>query len=223
MAFDAWSWTDIQNNEKREFIREKLNALGSYVDGALQTAAEHSFDNTGTGIPDNNVQGALVTLDSNKANKQVLVLEAHSADLSQEPTGLDTPLQINFGAAQGDVSDPVMLSSAGTVTFNEAGQYTFHMNAQYGRVAENNISVLMYRFLINGVQSKPSIAAHISDATMILPTYITCTIDVSAGDTLTMEFIRDSSGDNSGGLFATSATTLDWESAPSSCLRIYKA
>ena len=51
-----------------------------------------------------------------------LVLDAASFN-SQAPASLDIPIQVEFGPAQGTVSDPVMLSAAGAITFNEPGLY----------------------------------------------------------------------------------------------------
>ena len=45
---------------------------------------------------------------------------------NQTPSGLDTPLQVEFGIEQGTGSDPVQLSSAGAITFNQAGLYLFN-------------------------------------------------------------------------------------------------
>jgi hypothetical protein len=221
MAFSPWSWTNFENGEQKLSIREKINALGTYVSDVLKNAYEHRFNNTGTLFSSDNVQDVIVEIGNTKADKAVLSLEGRSY-VDQLPTGVDTPLQLSFGSAQNDITDDVMIDSNGTVTFNTAGQYRFDMNAQYGRTNANNVSLIFYRFLINDTQEKPSLCAKLDNANIVIPYFVTCTFDVSAGDTLKMEIMRDSSGDNSGGVYTFDPVLAGWENAASTCIRVYK-
>jgi len=51
------------------------------------------------------------------------VLEAASTTSATDISPLDTPIQVEFGAAAKAASDPVMIDAVGLITFNEAGTY----------------------------------------------------------------------------------------------------
>ena len=54
---------------------------------------------------------------------------------TQTPTGLDAPMQITFGAAQGTASDLVMLSATGALTANVKHRYKLSVFLQYANGA----------------------------------------------------------------------------------------
>ncbi len=150
-----------------------------------------------------------------------LVLNANSTVI-QAPSALDTPLQVTFGAAQGSSSTPVQIDALGNVTFNEAGLYL--INA-YGSVERQGSSggtaIFLFRGLLNGTQVTTVKAFHIATTNEALPYEITVPFQVDAGDILTFQVMRDSSGVNHGGLYPH--TNLGgWSNTPSTEILIWK-
>lgn len=145
-----------------------------------------------------------------------------SSIADQVPSALDTALQVEFGAAQGTGSDPVMLDAVGNITFNEAGLYLFHGFANFERKgASGGTAVVLFRALINGTQAGIIKNVDMKDTDTSVPYDLTIPISASAGDVLTYEIMRDSSGANYGGLY-THTNLGGWSNVPSASIDIYK-
>ena len=151
--------------------------------------------------------------------KEVEVLRAAST-ATQEPTAVDTPLQLTFGAAQGSASDPVMLSAAGLVTFNQAGAYALRLKLQCGRTGSTGASILLSRLLINGAQLGSAAAVKITATDATVPTESRVALNVTAGQTFAAQIMRDSAGSNFGGVYPHTAAVAAWGVAPSALLVI---
>jgi len=149
------------------------------------------------------------------------VLNASGTD-NQVPSGLDTLLQVQFGTAQGTIADPVMVDGLGNVTFNESGIYLINGYASFERQGSSSGSaVIAFRTLINGVQAGATKVVELRQTETIIPYDLTIPINATAGDVLTWEIMRDSSGVDQGGLY--SHTLLGgWSNVPSATLSIYK-
>jgi len=151
-----------------------------------------------------------------------IVLNAICGAVSQEPTGLGVPLQVTYGGAQGGPSDPVQVDALGNILFNEAEKYIINFRAHYGRTGASGTSILMFRFLKNGVQQGNSFATKIADGEILVPWDSSSFVfDAEVGDILTSQIIRDSAGANAGGLFEQLSTD-GWAGAPCSAVTIYK-
>lgn len=150
------------------------------------------------------------------------VLAAQST-VTQTPSGLDTALQVTFGAAQGTSGDAVMISSAGLITFNETGLYLIN---GYGSVERQGSSggtaILLFRFLVNGTQAGSVKAFHLDTTEVSTPYEITFPINITtAGTTASFQIMRDSSGTNAGGLYPH--TNLGgWSNVPSAEVNIWQ-
>lgn len=151
--------------------------------------------------------------------KEVEVLRVTST-ATQEPTAVDAPLQLTFGAAQGSASDPVMISAAGLVTFNQAGAYALRLKLQCGRTGATGASILLSRLLLNGVQLGSAAAVKITATDATVPTESRVVLNVSAGQTFAAQIMRDSAGPNFGGVYPHAATVPAWGTAPSALLVI---
>ena len=147
------------------------------------------------------------------------LLQATSVASSQQPSGTDTPLQIEMGAAQGTGADPVMVAVDGTITFNIAGTYRLDVSAHYGRTGGAGASFLMTRQLVNGVPNGNSLAARLDDADTLVPFSFESWFTAPAATELTFEVIRDSSGTDAGGLFQQTSSA-GWAPAPSFSLTV---
>ena len=164
------------------------------------------------------------TISSILALKQIGLTNVLAAvdTTNQEPSGLDSPLQVTFGAAQGTASDPVMLDALGNITFNQAGLYLFNGYANFERQGSSGgVTATLFRALLNGVQSGPTKGVELSGTGIMFPYELTLPIQVSAGDVLTWEIMRDSSGVDGGGLYIHT-NSGPWSNVPSADVNIYK-
>lgn len=148
------------------------------------------------------------------------VLAAYSTAVSQNPSAVDTPLQIEFGTAQDN--ENVSLAADGTLTFNQTGQYLLTLFLRFGRTTGAGTSILLNRLVYNGVQYLRTNAIALSDAAATVPFSATLVFQATAGDTLKLEIARDSTGINNGGVFRTVPTTLAWNISPSASVVVHK-
>lgn len=139
----------------------------------------------------------------------------------QEPTALDTPLQVKFGAAQ-DTTDASM-DANGVLTIKRTAIYDIGVILNVGRTGSSGgISRLFVRAIRNGVQiqyPRPLVVL-IESADIGISVQFSVINRLDAGDTITFEIVRDSSGSDHGGLYNLAMATLDWGSSPSASLRL---
>ena len=151
--------------------------------------------------------------------KEVEVLRAPST-VAQAPTAVDTALQLTFGAAQKSASDPVMINAAGLVTFNAAGNYAVRIKLQCGRTGATGTSILLSRILLGGSQFGSAACVKMTQTDATTPTDSRVVINATAGQTLAIQIMRDSTGSNFGGVYPQVATVTAWGAAPSALLVI---
>lgn len=149
--------------------------------------------------------------------KEVELLRAAST-VTQAPSAVDTPLQLTFGAAQKSATDPVMINSAGLVTFNTAGNYAVRIKLQNGRTGSTGTSVLLSRILLNGAQVGSPASAKMTSSDVVVPTESRVVVNATAGQTFVVQIMRDSTGSNFGGVYPQVATVTAWGTAPSALL-----
>lgn len=150
--------------------------------------------------------------------REVEILRSASSTTQGAPT-VDTPYQVIFGAASGTSSDPVMINSAGLLTFNTAGNYAVRLKIQFGRTAGTGTAIVFSRVLLSGAPFGSPSVARMDAASPIFAAESRIAFNVSAGATLALQLIRDSGGANSGGIVSLTPTTLtSWGAAPSALL-----
>jgi len=151
--------------------------------------------------------------------KEVEVLRASSA-ANQLPTALGTALQLTFGAAQNSASNPVMISAAGLVTFNTAGNYAVRIKLQCGRAGATGVVTIASRILLAGAQYGSSAAVRLDNANTVMPSESRVVINATAGQTLAIQIVRDSvdSSINAGGVYAIQPATSGWAASPSALI-----
>ena len=142
------------------------------------------------------------------------------SSVNQNPSAVDTPLQITFGSAQ--TTADVSISAAGVITFNTSGNYLIDIFLRFGRSTSAGNAILLNRILKNGAQILNSNGVILSAATQTIPFSAAIPLTMSAGDTMTMEVARDSAGTNDGGLFAVSPTIAGWNIVPSATVVVNK-
>ena len=140
--------------------------------------------------------------------------------VNQNPSAVDTPLQITFGSAQ--TTSDVSISSAGVITFNTSGNYLINIFLRFGRSTSTGNAIVLNRILKNGAQILNSNGVILSAATQTIPFSAAIPLTMSAGDTITMQVARDSAGTNDGGLFVVSPTIAGWNIVPSATVVVNK-
>ncbi len=187
---------DITPQDVREVATQNADSALNTLESTLQTVSGPV-----------NFAGTL-----QKGSKDVLVggkvveiLRAGST-INQNPSGLGVPLQITFGAAVGVPADPVMMSAAGVLTFNQAGNYAIRVKVQVGRVGSTGVSRILTRALKNGAQAGIPDVTTISSSDAIDMKEVRVAFDALAGDVLVFQVARDPSGADAGGLVGFTAT-----------------
>ena len=142
------------------------------------------------------------------------------SSVNQNPSVVDTPLQITFGSAQSTTD--VSISSAGVITFNTPGNYLIDIFLRFGRSTSAGNAILLNRIIKNGAQILNSNGLILSAATQTIPFSAAIPLTMAAGDTMTMEVARDSAGTNDGGLFVVSPTIAGWNIVPSATVVVNK-
>ena len=146
-----------------------------------------------------------------------------TSTVNQLPSGLDNPLQVSFGAAQGTSGDAVMIDATGLITFNQIGLYLIN---GYGNIerqgSSGGVTVTLFRFLVNGVQSSSTKGVELDSTGVMFPYELTIPINITtAGTTMSFEIMRDSSGVNNGGLY-THTNLGGWSNVPSAEISIWQ-
>lgn len=149
------------------------------------------------------------------------ILTGFSTAASQNPTAVDTPLQVEFGA--GVTTTDATLSPSGLLTLNTPGDYIITLFLRFGRTSGAGTAILLNRLLINGVQGLNSNALKIPDQDTIIPFSTSLNVQsVSGGSTFQLQIMRDSAGINNGGLFRVLPTVAGWNLAPSATIVVSK-
>ncbi len=139
------------------------------------------------------------------------IVFASESTAAQAPTAEDDPLQVEFGPAQGTGGDPMQLAVDGTITINEPSHYWILLELN----TDGSTGTLLGRLLVNDVQvgapysiMTPTDVGHTT--TIILPM-----LPYAISDTIKFEIVRDTDGQNQGGLASFTSST-GWGTIPSS-------
>ena len=151
------------------------------------------------------------------------LIDGSSTAISQEPNGkgFASAIDVNFGPAI--TTAAVDLSAAGVLTFKESGMYSLKVSGQIGRTGQSSVSEVFLRFLVNGVQAGRSVGFKLNNSNVLQYFDIDTTVNIPAGATVAVQFMRDVSGHNSGGLFSVSPTSEGvgtWNDSPSADIRV---
>lgn len=206
--------TNIPNNTNGLITPEKVREVETQVADSALNLAETSAQ-TVAGLC--NFTGGLKKggNDVIVGAREVEVLRANSLAASQLPTALGSALQVEFGALQAGTY--LSLAANGTVTCNVTGTYAFRIKLQKGRSGASGTSILLSRILVNGAQVGVSAAAKMGSPDPIYIVESKVTLALTAGNVLTIQIIRDSSGANFGGLYAVNSAD-GWNIAPSALI-----
>ena len=182
----------------------------------------------GTDTSDSNItknyEFAAIAQLINENTQFASVLVANST-VSQVPSGVGVATQVSFGSAQSNAA--VSLAANGLVTFNQTGLYMIN---GYGGIerqgSSGGVSIILFRFLVNGVQASAVKGFHLDSTDLVVPYEITFPLNITTiGTTISFEIMRDASGTgsglNQGGLYPH--TNLSgWSNIPSADLNIWQ-
>jgi len=193
------------------------NQQGDVIDSLLALNNGGSSQNVQSEVDFDNLKfNSLMPF--NDAN---VVLVAFSA-INQAPTLTDTPVQVVFGAAQGSVSDPVMIDAAGKITYNQTGIYFAANQFRIGRTGSVATAQFILAYKLNGAWNESMSASIIDNADNTFTVTTSGYFSFTAGDYIEVFMIRDSIGNNDGGLFAFNPALAGIPDIPSCKTKIYK-
>jgi len=152
-----------------------------------------------------------------------------SYDTTQNPSALDTPLQVIFGATDAFSASVNVLGAAnatpanrGKINFLGTGQFFIQMVLTFGRTGATGASKVIILFKENGVAVASETVVLLADADSSAVYTSSAMADIVGANTWTFEIIRDSSGDNSGGLVGFNPALAGVPNVPSASLKIWK-
>lgn len=152
-----------------------------------------------------------------------------SVAVTQDPVGLDNPLQVEFGPAKLTSADPVNLLADGTVVINEPGSYVMIVVLNVGRSAAAQTSFMFIRFELNGVQLGTTFVDILENANVIHTLDLSASVNagiaeignLSVGDEIKTFIYRDSAGTNDGGLVSVTSS-IGWNTSPTAAISVSK-
>ena len=158
-------------------------------------------------------------------NTQFASVLVSNSTVSQVPSGVGVATQVSFGSAQSNAA--VSLAANGLVTFNQTGLYMINAYGSFERQGSSGgVSIILFRFLVNGVQASAVKGFHLDTTDVVFPYEITFPLNITTiGTTISFEIMRDASstgaGLNQGGMYPH--TNLSgWSNIPSADLNIWQ-
>lgn len=140
--------------------------------------------------------------------------------VSQAPTTTDTPYQVTWGS--GGSNADVNIASNGVVTISTAGLYLVTFNMNLGRSGNTGVAKLLARLLINDSPTGFVQSAQIDTSANVNALNAVIFRTFAASNTIKVQILRDSTGDNDGGLIAFDPTLSGWDISPSAAIRVQK-
>lgn len=139
---------------------------------------------------------------------------------TQGPTAVDTPYQVTWGAATSN-SD-VDIAANGTVTILTSGLYFITFNLNLGRTTTTGIATLASRLLIDDTPTGFTQAVKIDTSANVTPLNASMFRSLGVNSTIKVQLIRDSAGNNDGGLITIDPVLAGWTNSPSAAIRVQK-
>ena len=136
----------------------------------------------------------------------------------QGPTLIGVAYQVLFGGVS--ATPQWSMDAAGAATCLEADEYTIRLRTVVGRTGGAGEAQIYQRVLINGAQVGSSSQVIVDNDRIEIPLFYNQTISFNVNDVLTFEIIRDTDGNNSGGLTAGNPDVVGWNPGPSASLSL---
>lgn len=153
------------------------------------------------------------------------LIQARSSSAAQDPTGVGTAnaIQLTFGAPQGTALDPLQLLADGTLQCNIAGTYFLEFDMQVGRLGSSGTSIILFQIRLNGAKAAETRIFKLNNTNTNFAYQNSAWVNLTAGDLVTWQIMRDASGDNSGGAIGFNPTVEggnEWADSPATTLRM---
>lgn len=142
------------------------------------------------------------------------------SNVTQGPVATDVAYQVTWGA--GTSNSDVNIAANGVVTILTAGLYMITVQLNVGRTTNTGTATSFVRMLVNDVESGFVQGSKIETAADVKTTRIFAIRSHAANDTIKVQFVRDSSGSNDGGLIVLDPVIATWSNSPSAAIRIQK-
>jgi len=168
-------------------------------------------------IPKSDGAGSVTWVENKVLTTSIL---NRSETIDQNPSTTDTPLQITFGAAHNTTEFDI--SAAGAITCNVTGSYIIRFNFRFARTSGTGTAILVGRYLLDGVEAASPITCELTGAGDVVPYSVSVPAQLTAGQVLTVELLRDSSGNDDGGLASFNPTLAGWGTVGSALVSIDK-
>ena len=161
--------------------------------------------------------------DSSSPSKRIKseVVARAASYVDQDPPGLGLAQQVALEDVQ-VVSDAFTIDASGLATCLIADEYTIKIKLAIGRTGSSGESQIYTRALLNGTPIGDPTHTIVDNARIEIPQFVDNQIEMAVGDTIALEFIRDSDGTNSGGLRAGNPDVAGWSDSPSAKLTIVR-
>lgn len=134
-----------------------------------------------------------------------------SSSVSQAPGATDTGIAVTFDNTS-DSTDATV-AAGGTFTIVNTGLYYIHAVFNAGRTAGAANMVFAMRMRKSGAQFGPTRFIQTSLTNTIQNIVFSGFLKLNAADTISFQMLRDSSGDNSGGLIPLNLVSGTWDDA----------
>lgn len=119
--------------------------------------------------------------------------------VNQIPSATDTPLQINYGAAS--PGPTISIAASGKITYHVTGTYYYNCKYRIGRSASTGSAHLIIAYKLNGSWVSSFDAVYLDTLDDSSTINFSGFADMTSGDEVEVFLIRDSSGNNDGGLY----------------------
>ena len=141
-------------------------------------------------------------------NIQFVSTLSNSNSSTINPSVVDVPIVAGFNSTQSN-SD-ITMDSTGLITVNTTGLYSFAFNLNFGRASNTGTAITVARLLVNDVQFGFTQGIVQDSTANTRPVRIDLFLSLVAGDELKVQIMRDSAGNNDGGLYAQLITVGSW-------------
>jgi hypothetical protein len=166
--------------------------------------------------------GEILMLGDFVVNGYFPVLNAVSTAASQVTSTEETPIQIEFGAAQNSGTDEVMIDINGVLTFNEPGVYLVEEYLQVQKVAGVGDCILHHRALLDDVQYGQTKTHILIDNLIPFTNRYYLNVE-TVGLEMKIQIATDDTTTLQGGVFRQVVSSgLGWTNSPCAALKVYK-
>lgn len=209
-------------------------AIGVFQDGdyAIFDYFNKAGDSYGLYVDENgiNVRKNSGTITPLADSIKRLEIGQFSTSTTQNPTGLGESgkVRVNFGTGGSTSGSELTVAADGTITCNTDNiQYLIEITVRVGRTGASGVSILHGRLMYaadgieaNAVQVSSTSTTELDDGDTIWREMFELSLEPANGSKFWIEFARDESGNNSGGILTQqpTATLAGWNPSNSASI-----